>query len=48
MTDYYETELRETAKPGEYTMIYIKKVLSPEKELEIAQLISERAEQPEV
>ncbi len=35
MTDYYEQILRETSTHGEYTMIYIKKTLSAEKEAEI-------------
>jgi hypothetical protein len=42
MTDYYEQKLVETAKPGEYTMVYVKKVLSPQVEAEIANIIAER------
>ena len=38
MTDYYEQELRETGKPGEYQMYYLKKTLSAEKEAEIVTL----------
>jgi hypothetical protein len=50
MTDYYEQELRETAKPGEYQIFYIKKTLTAEKELEIAQLktINESNNEPVV
>lgn len=48
MTDYYEQELRPTGIKDEFQMFYIKKTLSAEKELEIANLIAERIETPEV
>jgi hypothetical protein len=35
MTDYYTHELRETAKPGEYTMIYFKHTLTAKDEEDI-------------
>lgn len=51
MTDYYEQELRPTGIKDEYTMVYLRKQLSAEKEAEIATLkaINEaNAEKPEV
>lgn len=46
MTDYYEQELRPTGIKDEYTMVYVKKQLSAEKEQEIADLIAARTQEP--
>jgi len=40
--EYYNQELRETSKAGEYTMVYVKKLFTPEEKAAVAQAIAER------